>query len=63
MEAEADFQSKLSYIEDLLHTGALSMGDLVEAIKSQQFELSLLKRENQLLKSKLARAIQEGFEP
>lgn len=61
MEAEVDFQSKLYYIEELLHSGALSMGDLVETIKSQQFEIGQLKKENQLLKTKLVRAIEAGF--
>ncbi len=61
MEAEVDFQSKIDYIEELLHSGALTMGDLVEIIKSQQFELGQLKRENQLIKTKLTKAIKEGF--
>ncbi len=62
MEAAVDFNSKLEYLEDLLHSGALSMGDLVETIKSEQFEISRLKKENQLLKTKLVRAAREGFE-
>lgn len=57
LEAEADFASKTSYVEDLLHTGALSEGDLIETIKMQQFEISQLKKENNLLKSKLVRAL------
>ena len=61
MEAEVDFNSKLEYLEDLLQSGALSMGDLVETVKSQQFEISQLKKENQLLKTKLVRAAREGF--
>jgi len=60
MEAEADFESKITYIEDLLHCGALTMGDLVETIKTQQFEINQLKKENQLLKSKVVKAIQAG---
>jgi len=39
MEAEVDFETKMDYVEDLLHSGALSQGDLVETIKSQQFEI------------------------
>ncbi|MBN1410744.1 MAG: P-loop NTPase [Spirochaetales bacterium] len=61
MEAEIDFQSKLNYIEELLHCGELSKGDLIETIKTQQFEIEKLKNENNLLKKKLVRAIQEGF--
>jgi len=61
MEAEVDFDSKLGYIEDLLHSGAMSHGDLIETVKSQQFEISKLKKENNFLKSKLTHALQNGF--
>ncbi|MDR1302074.1 MAG: P-loop NTPase [Treponema sp.] len=60
-EAELDFESKMEYVEDLLHSGALSQGDLVETIKSQQFELSKIKKENNFLKLKLSKAIAQGF--
>ena len=63
LEAESDFQAKLYNLEELLHTGTLTTGDLVETIKSQHFELSQLKKENQLLKTKLARAIKQGYKP
>ncbi|MDR3114750.1 MAG: P-loop NTPase [Treponema sp.] len=62
-EAEVDFESKMEYVEDLLHSGALSQGDLVETIKSQQFELSKLKKENNFLKLKLSKAMTQGFKP
>ncbi|MDR2589359.1 MAG: P-loop NTPase [Spirochaetales bacterium] len=54
-EATVDFAAKLDYIEDLLQTGALSMGDIVETVKTQQMEINQLKRENQFLKSKLVK--------
>jgi flagellar biosynthesis protein FlhG len=60
-EAAEDFESKLSYIEDLLGTGALTMNDLVETIKSQQYEITQLRKENNLYKSKLIKAVQQGF--
>tara|TARA_B100000614_G_scaffold11320_1_gene9817 strand:+ start:1576 stop:2721 length:1146 start_codon:yes stop_codon:yes gene_type:complete len=60
-EAEQDFESKLNYIEELLNTGALSTGDLVETIKSQHHEIAQLKRQNALYKSKLVAAVQQGF--
>jgi flagellar biosynthesis protein FlhG len=63
LEAEADFSAKMDSVEDLLHCGALSMGDLVDAVKGQQFELAQLRKENLLLKRKLAQAIQSGFAP
>jgi flagellar biosynthesis protein FlhG len=63
MEAESDFDVKMDSIEDLLHCGALSMGDLVETVKSQQFEINQMKKENLLLKQKLSQAIQRGFMP
>ncbi|MDR2864640.1 MAG: P-loop NTPase [Spirochaetaceae bacterium] len=61
MEAEADFANKKEYVEELLHSGILSEGDLVETVKTQQFEISKLKKENNFLKSKLSKAIAKGF--
>ena len=61
MEAEVDFESKMEYVEDLLHTGAMSQGDLIETVKSQQFEISKLRKENNFLKLKLTRAIAQGY--
>jgi flagellar biosynthesis protein FlhG len=63
MEAEIDFEAKMDYVEDLLHSGALSQGDLVETIKSMQFEISKLKKENNFIKLKLSKAIEKGFKP
>ena len=60
-EANEDYSQKLSYVEDLVGTGALSMGELAETIKTQQYELNQLKNENILLKSKLVKAAQQGF--
>lgn len=61
VEASADFENKMDYIEDLLHTGALTTGDLVETIKHQQYEINQLKKENALYKSKLVSAIEAGY--
>jgi flagellar biosynthesis protein FlhG len=61
MEAEVDFDSKMEYVEDLLHSGALSHGDLIETVKSQQLEISKLKKENNFIKLKLTRALQQGY--
>jgi flagellar biosynthesis protein FlhG len=33
----------------------------VETIKSQQFEINQLKKENQLIKAKLVKAMQAGY--
>jgi flagellar biosynthesis protein FlhG len=63
MEAEIDFETKMDYVEDLLHSGALSQGDLIETIKSQQFEISKLKKENNFIKLKLSKAMAKGFKP
>ncbi|MFP4431478.1 MAG: P-loop NTPase [Spirochaetota bacterium] len=62
-EAEADFEAKMDYVEELMHTGALSTGDLVETIKQQQLEMKHLRRELALYKSKLVKAIKAGFQP
>ena len=55
IEASVDFEAKMDYIEELLQVGALSMGDLVETIKTQQLEINQLKKENQFLKSRLVK--------
>jgi flagellar biosynthesis protein FlhG len=62
LEAEADFGAKVAYVEELLSSGALSTGDLVETVRSQQFEIDKLRRENQFLKFKLTKALGQGFE-
>jgi flagellar biosynthesis protein FlhG len=60
-EANDDFSQKMSYVEDLVGTGALSMGELAETIKTQAYEINQLRNENLLLKSKLVKAAQQGF--
>ena len=61
VEAEVDFGHKMEYLEDLLHSGALTHGDLIETVKSQQFEISKLKKENSFIKMKLSQAAAQGF--
>ncbi|MBI9103279.1 MAG: AAA family ATPase [Spirochaetales bacterium] len=61
LEAEVDFAGRLEEIQNLLRTGALSQGDLLETIKTQHYEIDGLRKENFLLKSKLLKASQEGF--
>lgn len=61
MEATIDFESKMNYVEELVGSGALSMGDLAETIKSQQYEISVLRKENLLFKNKIAKALQLGY--
>lgn len=61
LEAQIDFQTRIEYLEDLLHTGALSTGDLLETVKNQQLEINQLKKENMLYKSKLVKAAHQGY--
>ncbi|MCL1812472.1 MAG: AAA family ATPase [Treponema sp.] len=60
LEAEIDFENKMEYVEELLHTGALTQGDLLETVKSQQLEISKLRKENNFLKLKLTQAASKG---
>lgn len=60
-EAAVDYEVKMESLEELAGSGALSPGDLAEIIKSQQYEISVLKKENTLLKSKLLDASRQGF--
>lgn len=62
-EAEQDFTDKMEYVEELLSTGALTNGDLIETIKTQHYEISQLRRQNNLYKAKLVQAMQQGFRP
>ena len=61
LEAETDFNNKMEYLEELLNSGTLTQGDLVETVKSQQFEISKLRKENNFLKTKLSKALSQGF--
>jgi len=61
LEAEIDFENRMDYVEDLLHSGALTQGDLVETVKSQQIEITKLKKENNFIKLKLSQAMEQGF--
>lgn len=60
--AESDFEAKNDYVNELLHTGALTQGDLLETVKSQQIEINQLRRENDFLKSRIVRAANQGFD-
>ena len=53
MEAEIDYDSKVEAMENLLHSGTLTEGDLVETIRSQQYEINSLKKENYFLKARI----------
>lgn len=61
MEAEIDFDAKVQDLENLLHSGALTRGDLIDTIRAQQYDVNALKKENQLLKSKLLKAMEQGY--
>jgi flagellar biosynthesis protein FlhG len=61
IEAETDFENRNDYVGELLHSGALSQGDLIETVKSQQIEIAKLKKENNFIKLKLSQAISQGF--
>lgn len=60
-DAESDYGAKMSYIEDLVGSGTLTTSDLADLIKTQQYEITQLKNSNNLLKSKLVKASQQGF--
>ena len=61
MEAEIDYNIKADTMTEMLHSGALTEGDLIETIKAQQYEIKALKKENNFIKVQLAKAIKEGF--
>jgi flagellar biosynthesis protein FlhG len=61
IEAESDFNSKVSSLEELLHSGALTQGDLVETIRVQQMEIDALKKQSRFLKKKILDAAGKGY--
>lgn len=61
LEAENDFRSKMGYIEDLIGSDAVTMSDIAEMLKTQQYEISVLKKENALLKRKIKTALEQGY--
>lgn len=60
-EVQSDYALKLSGIDDLVGSGQLTTGELIEMIKTQSYELTQIKKENLLLKSKLVKAAKQGF--
>lgn len=60
-EAAEDFENKMSYVEELIGSGALTMNELAETIKTQQYEITQLRKENGLLKSKIVKAYSQGY--
>ena len=61
LEAETDFRSKMSYVEELIGSEVLTMNDIAEMLKSQQYEISVLKKENAIFKRKIKTAIEQGY--
>ena len=60
-EANEDYNIKLAGIEDLVAGGTLSISELAEMVKTLNYELTQVRKENQLLKSKLIKAAGQGF--
>ena len=60
-EAEEGFNQRMSYVEDLVGSGALTMSELAETIKQQQYDITALRTENNLLKKKLLEAAKKGY--
>lgn len=61
-EAVEDYEAKMSYVEDLIGSGALTAAELADTIKAQQYELTQLRKENLLLKSKIVKVHSQGFQ-
>ncbi|OJF76286.1 MAG: ATP-binding protein [Treponema sp. CETP13] len=60
-EAIEDYESKMSYIQDLIGSGAITTSELADTIKAQYYEITQLKKENLLLKSKIVNAANQGY--
>lgn len=60
-EAQDDYSCKIDSISELAGSGAFSPGELAEIIRTQQYEIDELKKQNLLLKSKIIKASNMGF--
>lgn len=60
-EANEDFGQKMSFIEELAGTGALTAAELADTLRQQQDDIDRLKKENNLLRKKLLDAAAQGF--
>ncbi len=60
-DANEDYNLKLSGLNDLIGSGQLSTGELIDMIKTQAYEIGQLRKENNLLKSKIVKAASQGF--
>lgn len=60
-DANDDYNLKLSGLNDLIGSGQLSTAELIDMIKIQAYEIGQLRKENNLLKSKIVKAAQQGF--
>lgn len=60
-DANDDYNLKLSGLNDLIGSGQLSTAELIDMIKTQAYEIGQLRKENNLLKSKIIKAAQQGF--
>lgn len=60
-DANDDYNLKISSLNDLIGSGQLSTGELIDMIKTQAYEIGQLRKENNLLKSKIVKAANQGF--
>ncbi len=60
-DANDDYNLKISGLNDLIGSGQLSTGELIDMIKTQAYEIGQLRKENNLLKSKIIKAAGQGF--
>jgi len=60
-EASEDYDSKMLYMQDLIGSGAVTSSELADTLKAQHYEITQLKKENMLLKSKLVKASEQGY--
>lgn len=60
-DANDDYNLKISGLNDLIGSGQLSTGELIDMIKTQAYEIGQLRKENNLLKSKIIKVAEQGF--
>lgn len=61
MEAQNDYASKMQFIKSIAKNETLTPKEMMELIESQQQEISDLRKQNNLFKLKLKKAVEKGF--
>lgn len=61
IEAQIDYKSRIYNTNNRIASGEMTRNELIDTIRTQQMDINRLKKENQLIKSKLVKAMEAGY--